>query len=89
MADNKFPDNNEQEGPFGSEPSAKVLPFRKPAAIQTTLPRRKPHQAGKSGSAANQTNHPAKPWKGRVAQFVQLALLVLGVLLALKNCGKL
>jgi hypothetical protein len=84
-------DNNNQNNSSGSsvEPEGKVLPFRKPAAIQPTLRR----SAGGTHIQHKQPPTSRKDksipaWKAQAARGLQVALLLAALLLALKNCGK-
>jgi hypothetical protein len=76
--------NESQENSFG-----KVLPFRRPAP-QPTLVRRSGSSAGTNQGFGRDKSKSATsaPWKGKVAQALQIVLLAAAFLLALKNCGK-
>ncbi|NBO39442.1 hypothetical protein EBU99_12765 [bacterium] len=73
-------ENNSTEG------SAKVLPFKRPSP-QPTLTRR-PGAVAALRAHKGKTQGPQSKWKGRLVQGLQLGLLALGAILALKNCGK-
>ena len=88
MSDHKKPETNEESGPLQAKPSAKVLPFRKPPVVQNTLPRRKGGFAGKK-EGSQRSESASSAWKGKLAQALQFSLLAVGLLLALRNCGKL
>jgi hypothetical protein len=76
--------NESQENSLG-----KVLPFRRPAP-QPTLVRRPGNGVGTNQGVGRDKSKSAAsaPWKGKVAQALQIVLLAAAFLLALKNCGK-
>ncbi|MEN9824931.1 MAG: hypothetical protein RI953_676 [Pseudomonadota bacterium] len=88
MSDHKKPESSENGRPFEAEASAKILPFRKPEAVQSTLPRRKGGLSGKR-EGSQRPGSDSSPWKSKLAQALQIGLLVVGLLMALRNCGKL
>jgi hypothetical protein len=78
----------EQESGNQGEKNGKILPFRRQAPVQPTL-RRRPGATTNQMHKKNSKNS-LKPalWKSRLAKGLQLGLLVVAALLALKNCGK-
>jgi hypothetical protein len=84
-------ENNNQNASSGDsgEPAGKVLPFRKPTAIQPTLRRRAGGTHIQHKTPMSSRKEKAAPaWKTQVARGLQVALLLTALLLALKNCGK-
>jgi hypothetical protein len=83
--ENSNPNKPEQQ----DNGDGKVLPFRRPSP-QPTLPRRAATTPS-NGPTRNKGKVPqarGNTWKGKAFQALQIALLVVGFLLALKNCGK-
>lgn len=85
--------NQANEGPqdteSGSPDSGKVLPFRRPAP-QPTLNRWGADGLNKETQLKRfkKEKQPTSIWKDKFTQALQIILLAIGVLLALKNCGK-
>lgn len=82
--------NSDQSKDENQESSlGKVLPFRRPAP-EPTLVRRSGNGVGTNQGVGRDKSKSAAsaPWKGKVAQALQIVLLAGAFLLALKNCGK-
>lgn len=84
--ESKNADTSNTQGP---ESTGKVLPFRRPATVQPTLQRR----PGATHQLKNKNAKTKKPEgsdvKTNLARWLYIGLLIVGIALALRNCGKL